>query len=64
MSNCTDNLTSSEFCVQGIASDNNSSNVHSNVFAMFNSNSHQYIKHPENFDKKTYLFYIPYHEEH
>ena len=63
MSNYTDNLTSSEFCVQGIASDNNSSNVHafSSLFAMFNSNSHQYIKHPENFDKKTYLFYDTVH---
>ena len=47
MSNCTDNLTSAEFCVQGIVSDNNPSNVHAffSLAAMFNSNSHQYIKH-------------------
>ena len=42
------------------------SNVHaiSSLVGMFNSDSHQYIKHPWNFEKKTYLFYgySTYHE--
>ena len=28
MSNCIDNLTSTEFCVRGIVADNHASNVH------------------------------------
>ena len=57
MSNCVDDLTSAEFCVRGIATDNHTSNVHafSSLDVIFNSDSHQYIKHPGNFDKKTYL---------
>ena len=59
MSNCTDDLTSVEFCVRGIVADNHSSNVHalSSLVAIFNSDSHQYIKHQGNFDNKAYLFY-------
>ena len=55
MSNCID-LTSAEFCVRGIFTDNHASNVHafSSVTAIFNSDSHQYINHPGNFGKKTY----------
>ena len=49
MSNCIDDLTSAEFFVRGIVTDNHAST--------FNSNSYQYIKHRGNFDKKTYLFY-------
>ena len=58
MSNCID-LTSAEFCVRGIVTDFHASNVHafSSLASTFNSDSHQYIKHPGNFDKKTYLFY-------
>ena len=63
MSNCIDDLTSAEFCVRGIVTDNHSSNVHpfSSLVAMFNSDSLQYTKHPGNFDKKTYLFYAMVH---
>ena len=63
MSNCVDDLTSVEFCVRSIITDNHSSNVHafSSLVAMFNSNSHQYTKHPGNFEKKTYLFYDSVH---
>ena len=53
MPNCTDDLTSS-----GIATDNHTSNLHelSSLATMLNSYSNQYIKHPGNFDNKTYLF--------
>ena len=63
MSNCTDDLTSAEFCVRGIFTDNDALNVHafSSLTAIFNSDSHQYINHPENFGKKTYLFYDTVH---
>ena len=63
MSNYIDDLTPAEFCVRGIVTDDRSSNVHafSLLVAMFNSDSHQYIKHPGNFDKKTYLFYDTMH---
>ena len=42
-----------------IVTDNHVSNVHafSSLASIFNSDSHQYTKHPGNFDKKTYLFY-------
>ena len=55
MSNCIDNLTSTEFCVQGIVTDNHASNVHafSLLAKIFHSDSHQYINHPGNFDKET-----------
>ena len=63
ISNCIDDLTSAEFCVRGIVTDNHASNMHafSLLALIFNSNSHQYIKHPGNFDKKTYLFYDTLH---
>ena len=63
MSNSIDGLTSAEFCVQGIVTDNHASNVHafSSLASIFNSDSHQYIKHLSNFDKKTYLFYDTVH---
>ena len=63
MSNCIDDLTSAEFCVRGIVTDNHASNVHgfSSLTAIFNSDSHQYINHPGNFSKKTYLFYDTVH---
>ena len=53
MPNCTDDLISS-----GIATDNHTSNLHelSSLATMLNSYSNQYIKHPGNFDNKTYLF--------
>ena len=59
MSNCIDDLTSAEFCVRGSVTDNHASNVYafSSLTAIFNSGSHQYITHPGNFGKKTYLFY-------
>ena len=55
MSYCIDDLTSVDFCVRGIVTDNHASNVHafSSLTAIFNSDSHQYIKHPGNFGKKT-----------
>ena len=53
MSNCIDDLTSAEFFVRGIVTDNHAST--------FNSNSYQYIKHRGSFDKKTYLFYDMVH---
>ena len=42
MSDCTD-LTSAEFCVQGIVTDNHTSNIHafSSLTAILNFNSHQ-----------------------
>ena len=42
MSNCVDDLTSAEFCVRGIVTDNHTSNVHafSSLDAIFNSDSH------------------------
>ena len=48
-----DDLTSS-----GITTDNHTSNLHefSSLATMLNSYSNQYIKHPGNFDNKTYLF--------
>ena len=63
MSNCTDDLTSAEFCVRGIVTDNCASNVRafSSLTAIFNSDSHQYINHTGNFGKKTYLFYDTVH---
>ena len=63
MSNCIDDLTSTEFFVRGIATDNHASNVHafSSLASIFSSDSHQYIKHPRNFDKKTHLFYDTVH---
>ena len=63
MSNCIDDLTSAEFCVRGIVTDNHASNVHafSSLTAIFNSDSHQYINHTGNFGKKTYLFYDTVH---
>ena len=53
MPNCMDDLTSS-----GITTDNHTSNLHefSSLATMLNSYSNQYIKHPGNFDNKTYLF--------
>ena len=59
MSNCIEDLTSVEFCVRGIVTDNHSSNVHafSSLVAIFNSDKYQYIKHQGNFDNKAYLFY-------
>ena len=55
MSNCINNLTSTEFSVQGIGTDNHASNVHafSSLAKIFHSDSHQYINHPRNFDKET-----------
>ena len=46
-----------------IVTDNHASNVHaiSSLTAIFNSDSHQYIKHPENLGKKTCLFYDTVH---
>ena len=63
MSNCIDDLISAEFCVRVIVTDNHASNVHafSSLAAILNSDSHQYIKQPGNFDKKTYLFYDTVH---
>ena len=50
MSNCIDDLTSAEFCVVGIVTDNHTSNAHAfSSLTAINSNSHQYIKHPRNF---------------
>ena len=42
MSDCTD-LTSAEFCVQGIVTDNHTSNIHafSSLTAILNFDSHQ-----------------------
>ena len=59
MSNCIVGLTSAEFCVQCTVTDSHTSNVHvfSSLASIFNSDSHQYIKHSRNFDRKTYLFY-------
>ena len=56
-------LTSAKLCVRGIVTDNRTLNVHtfSSLAAIFNSDAHQYIKHPGNFDKKTYLFYDTVH---
>ena len=63
ISYCIDDLTSAEFCVPGIVTDNHTSNQHafSSLAAIFNSDSHQYINHPGNFGKKTYLFYDTVH---
>ena len=63
ISNCTDDLTSAEFCIQGIVTDNHASNVHAffSLTAIFNCDSHQCINHPRDFDKKTYLFYDTVH---
>ena len=49
--------------VYEVSSDNEASNVHafSSLTAIFNSDSHQYINHPGNFGKKTYLFYDTVH---
>ena len=58
MSNCIDDLTSVEFCVRGIVTDNHASNVRafSSPTAIFNSDSHQYINHTENLaGKRTYF---------
>ena len=50
MSNCIDDLTSAEFCVRGIVTDNHASNVHAfSSLTAINSDSYQYIKHPRNF---------------
>ena len=40
---------------QDIVTFNHASNVHvfSSLASIFNSNSHQYIKHPANFDKEA-----------
>ena len=63
MSNYIGDLTSAKLCVRGIVTDNRTLNVHtfSSLAAIFNSDAHQYIKHPGNFDKKTYLFYDTVH---
>ena len=63
ISNYVGDLTSAKLCVRGIVTDNRTSNVHafSSLAAIFNSDAHQYIKHPENFYKKTYLFYNTVH---
>ena len=55
-SNYINDLTSGEFCVRSIVTDNHASNVHvfSSLTSIFNSNSHQYIKHPGHFYKKMY----------
>ena len=60
MSNCTDDLTSAEFCLRGIFTDNDASNVHafSSLTAISNSDSHQHINHPGNFGKKSTYFMI------
>ena len=60
ISNCIADLTSAEFCVRGIATDNHASNVHalSSLASIFNSNSHQYIKHSENLTRKHTYFMI------
>ena len=60
MSNCIDDLTSAEFCVQGIVTDNHALNVHafSSVTAIFNSDSHQHISHPGNLARKRTYFMI------
>ena len=57
MSNCIDDLTSAEFCVRGIVTDNHASNVHafSSLTAIFNSDSHQCINHPEGYRPATLL---------
>ena len=62
MSNYIDDLTSAEFCVRGIATDNHASNIYAfSSLTATNSDPHQYTKHPENFGKKTYLFYDTVH---
>ena len=63
MSNCIDDIVSEEYCVRGIVTDNHASKVHefSSLAAIFNSDSHQYTKHPGNFDKKMFLFYDTVH---
>ena len=61
MSNCIDDLTSAEFCIRG--TNNRAPNVHAffSLTEIFNSDSRQYINHPENFGKETYLFYDTVH---
>ena len=50
MSNCIDDLTSAEFCVRGIVTDNHASDAHAfSSLTAINSDSHQYIKNPGNF---------------
>ena len=57
MSNYTDDLTSAEFCVRGIVTGDHASNVHafSSPTAIFNSDSHQCINHPEGYRPATLL---------
>ena len=57
MSNCTDDLTSAEFCVRGMVTGDHASNVHAffSITAIFNSDSHQCMNHAEGYRPATLL---------
>ena len=53
------NLTQAGFCIRGIVTDNHSANVNafSTLVKVFEFESEFYIRHPDNQEKKTYLFF-------